>query len=260
MKDRAELIQTLTQLYNRNSKHSNYQNLTPKLKEILNTDNFAIKSRFEKERFDYIINNIYIQDKYILDIGGNTGYFTFQAIDNNAKHVDYYEGYFYHSQFVKLSAELLNCEDKIDIFNEYFNFDNIYKQKKYDIIFLLNVLHHIGDDFYDNNINITHAKNKIIEIINEFTSISKYLILQIGYNWKGNINFPLFENGTKKEMINYIINGIKKHWIVLNIGVAEKENDKVVYKDLNDTNINREDTLGEFLNRPLFIVKCKNEK
>lgn len=259
MNNKDKLKQILTELYNRNSKHSNYQILTPKLKEILNTDNLSIKSRFEKERFEYILKYINIQDKYILDIGGNTGYFTFQAIENKAKHVDYYEGYSSHSQFVKLSAELLKYKNIINIYNEYFNFDYINKQKKYDIIFLLNVLHHIGDDFYDNNINIENAKNKIIAIINQLTLISKYLILQIGYNWKGNINFPLFRNGTKKEIINYINRGIKNHWEVINIGIAEKENDKIVYKDLNDTNIKRVDALGEFLNWPLFILKNENE-
>ncbi len=35
-------------------------------------------------------------------------------------------------------------------------------------------------------------------------------------------------------------------------------NSVVKYADVNDSNIHRQDELGEFLNRPLFIMKSKH--
>ena len=40
--------------------------------------------------------------------------------------------------------------------------------------------------------------------------------------------------------------------------IAEKTEDGLNYSDLNDRNIGRIDELGEFLNRPLFIMKSKS--
>ncbi|MCB0752603.1 MAG: hypothetical protein KDC52_14120 [Ignavibacteriae bacterium] len=81
------------------------------------------------------------------------------------------------------------------------------------------------------------------------------LVIQIGFNWKGDIRFPLFENGTKGEMINYLKSNISKKWEISKIGIAEQIENKIEYKSLSNNNIVRNDRLGEFLNRPLFVLK-----
>ena len=58
-------------------------------------------------------------------------------------------------------------------------------------------------------------------------------------------------------MIDFITQGIQSNWDVVSIAVPEKTESGIVYKELNDKNIIREDSLGEFLNRPLFILKSK---
>ena len=67
----------------------------------------------------------------------------------------------------------------------------------------------------------------------------------------------LFENGTKKELIDYILSGTKNDWEINYIGIAQSFQQKIQYCDLNDINIERNDDLGEFLNRPIFIMKSK---
>ena len=194
-----------------------------------------------------------LQGKYILDIGGNTGFFSFESILNGGEHVDFYEGNVNHAQFVNISSQYFKLEKKIRVYNEYYSFGK--NEKKYDIIFLMNVLHHVGDDYENSVTNIMQAKKQIMSEMNNESYNTEYMVFQLGYNWKGNRELPLFEAGTKFEMIEYIRNGIKGYWDIESIGIPEIEADEVVYKDLNEYNIERQEELGEFLNRPLFILK-----
>ena len=58
-------------------------------------------------------------------------------------------------------------------------------------------------------------------------------------------------------MINFIKDATKENWEILTIGIAEVNNhtQKTFYKNLNSENIKRIDALGEFRNRPIFILK-----
>lgn len=245
----------LLELYLKSSKHSQYQYLTNELDNLLDSNCKITKSRFEIQRLNYIKSKVETKDKRILDIGGNTGYFSIELTKNTNK-LTYIEGNKNHTEFVKLASNYLKLTKKINIINDYYNFNKLDKQK-YDIVLLLNVLHHIGDDFDNKEISINKAKKTIIKYINSFHLKTDILILQIGYNWKGNINNKLFKKGTKKEVIKFIENGTKKYWNIQSIGIATN-NKNIEYKDLDNKNINREDSLGEFLNRPIFILKLKN--
>jgi hypothetical protein len=56
-------------------------------------------------------------------------------------------------------------------------------------------------------------------------------------------------------MIHFVKNAINGYWKIDSIGVAEEINSITKYNDLNNFNIERKDTLGEFRNRPIFILK-----
>ncbi len=246
----------LNELYRCSGKHANYQIVYEKLNQYLDVSCFQTKSRYERERLDYILQHVVVKKKNILDIGGNTGYFTFTLLDKGARTVHYYEGNPVHAEFVKLAATLLNVSNRIRITNGYYLFA-ANDAKYYDIVLLLNVLHHLGDDYGDRNLSMDCAKKKIIDQINSLASRAEILILQLGYNWKGNPKLGFFQNGTKKEMIDFIREGTKKHWVIKNIGVPELCGESIKYMDLNESNIKRMDYLGEFLNRPIFIMKAR---
>jgi SAM-dependent methyltransferase len=248
----------LKTLFGQASKHSNYQILPQCLKTFLDDKDIEVKSRYEKERLDYILSQISPAGKSILDIGGNTGYFTFEMLDRAAKRVDYYEGNKAHAEFVKVAADLLNFSEKINIFNEYYPFSG-KSALHYDIVILLNVLHHVGDDYGDKTLSIEKAKEQIIESINYFKDKTEYLVFQLGFCWKGNRSTLLFENGTKEEMIDFIKAGTRKDWIIEEIAVPEKIAGEILYLPVDDGNIKRNDILGEFLNRPLFIMRSLDE-
>lgn len=240
----------LIELYEKNSKHSNYQILASNFSKIINMDELNVLSRYEKERLDYIASKVNIENKSVYDIGGNCGYFTFEMCNLGAKHVEYFEGNKAHADFVDKSVQLLNMEDKINVNKEYFSFN---QNAKADIMLLLNVVHHLGDD-YNCATDIDSAKDKMLEDINNLASSFEILVFQMGFNWKGNVDKCLFKNGTKQEMIEFLQKGLANKWEIVSIGVAEKE-ERIVYKDLDDKNIKRNDELGEFLNRPIFILK-----
>lgn len=252
-------ILKLKSMYCEKSKHSNYQILSKKLREKVGTIDTDVKSKYEYERLEYILRKINVKNKRILDIGGNTGFFTFEMLDNGASFVHYYEGNRTHAEFVRLSSGVLDVKNKVKITNKYFSFDRKDKveENEYDIVFLLNVLHHVGDDYGDDKTSKDMARKAIISELNILSKITNTLVFQLGFNWKGNRNIGLFENGTKKEVIDYITNGTSNNWEITDIGIAQLLQQKIKYYDLNNSNIERDDKLGEFLNRPIFIMKSR---
>lgn len=255
----AQLHQHLVNLYEKTSKHSNYQILSTRLSKFIDKNSLQIKSRFEKERLSYILSKIQVQGKTILDIGGNTGFFSFELIDSGAASVDYFEGNNDHADFVKEAAEILN-ENRIIVHNSYFTFSSAELSSfnfSYDISLLLNVLHHYGYDYGKSEAKIQGVKEEIIKQLNLMSNKAKTIVFQLGFNWKGDKTKPLFDKGTKSEMIKFVEDGIKSYWEILNIGVAEQVDKGIKYFDLNEKNIERNDKLGEFLNRPIFIMQSK---
>jgi hypothetical protein len=141
--------------------------------------------------------------------------------------------------------------------NRYLNFkDDMHDQV--DLCLLLNVLHHIGDDYGDSALSRDEAKKEILNSLSYISRKSKLLVFQLGFNWKGDRNQPLFEYGTKDELIEFIRKGTSGNWEILNIGIAQRTGECVEYQELNGINMQRDNSLGEFLNRPLFIMRSKN--
>ena len=246
----------LKDFYNEVSKHSNYQVLSPLIQNIFPDLSFTQNiNRYEVERFKSISDRVDFKDTSVLDIGGNTGYFSFEAYVKGANSALVYEGNKEHCEFVDLSARHLMISDKIKSKNAYFDMNDSIDG--IDTTFLLNVLHHCGDDYgdvFDKVGCLSNSKN-FLDNLSQFT---RTLIFQMGFNWKGDRNLPLFESGTKKELIDWVKDISADNWIIESILIAEKSLENFIeYKPLNNQNIERIDSYGEFLNRPIFILKNK---
>jgi SAM-dependent methyltransferase len=246
----------LIRYYSKKSKHSQYQELPSSLIPILGGHATPTKTRWESERLRYILNKVDVKGKSILDIGGNTGFFTFELLNAGAQHIDYYEGNKDHVDFVSRAAEVLEVNNNISINHRYYSFEES-NQEFYDIVLLLNVLHHFGDDYGNKDKTLEESRKEIIYQLNSFKNKTDFLVFQLGFNWRGNPAYCLFENGTKQEMIDFINEGTKDNWDIIATGIAEREGGAMAYQECNHKNILRDDSLGEFLNRPIFILSSR---
>jgi SAM-dependent methyltransferase len=239
------------------SKHSHYQVLPSALENVLPGDLISLKSRHETARLGYIASRLDVSGLHVSDVGGNTGFFSFELLERGARLVDYYEGNKAHHDFVRAAAEQLGVAERLRTFNRYVTFEPD-ELTAVDCTVLLNVLHHLGDDFGDTGLNKEAAMRNMLRCLSALSRKSRFLVLQLGFNWKGNRHQPLFPNGTKAELIDFVANGTASDWAINAIGVAERSGDIVVFNELSSSNLEREDALGEFLNRPIFIMQSKH--
>lgn len=247
----------LKQLYDAVSKHSAYQVLAPEInRRFPELQVGQAIARYEEERFAAIKEIVPIQGKRILDIGGNTGYFSFELIANGAEHVTYVEGNRAHWEFVEEAVRTLGLTERITCSNEYFRFDK-QLEDQFDVVVLLNVLHHVGDDYGEAG-DLTIALEAMKSSLAVLAYKTRFLVLQIGFNWMGDVRRPLFQGGTKQAMLSWMNEVCDNDWSFTQVLVAERhQNSSVAYVPLNEDNSMRQDELGEFLNRPLVILESK---
>ena len=243
----------LKALYSEASKHSGYQIIPAALRHILSNDDISVKSRYEQERMEFLKKNLDLKGKKILDVGGNTGFFSFDCLDAGASELVYVEGNKTHAKFVKEASNEL--KNNIIVHNKYLNFEESLEEAPFDVVLLFNVIHHLGDDYDDKNISIEKAKEKMADGINYFHDKTEFLVLQMGYCWKGDRTKLLFENGTKREMIKFVEKAIYGKWNILHMGIPEIKDAKTIYNAFNSKNIERNDELGEFKKQAYFYFK-----
>ena len=248
-----ESQQRLKALYMEKSKHSNYQVLASGLRSILGEDEVVTNTRSEPERLQYVLSKIDVKGKTVIDIGANTGYFSFELLDAGASSVQIVEGNKEHAEFARVAAEAMGVSESVKVNSEYFQFEE-QGDEQYDVGLLFNVLHHLGDD-YGNTASVEDTKAMILKQLNSMNQIVDTLVFQLGFNWMGDPAKPLFETGTKQEQIDYVTAGVAGFWDIESIGIATGARDRIVYEDLDDVNVARDDALGEFLNRPIFILR-----
>lgn len=207
---------------------------------------------FETPRANFIKKFINYNDQSVLDIGCTTGFFIFDALDNGAKNIICYEGA--SDSYEVLVDFIQRSDENIEHHNIYFDFSSD-KIPAADVVHLLNVVHHFGDD-YGADVDVENAKVMMVKNIDAFAETSKYMVFQMGYNWKGNVNLPLFAKGEKDEVINFLRENLKS-WNIEKIGIPALIDDYIEYVDVSPERMARNDQLGEFLNRPIFILKSK---
>jgi len=246
---------TLLDLYRASSKHSQYQALPERLRPLLPPGSTWCASRHERERLAFICTKLDFSGLRVADIGGNTGYFSFEILDRAARSVDYFEGNAEHALFVEQAARQLGLAGKLRTQARYLDFSAPFAGT-YDVALLLNVLHHIGDDYGDRDTGADQVQQTIRESMTTMARHARCLVFQVGFNWKGNRNQPIFEDGSRSNVID-LVKDLSAVWDIEAVGIARKAGDEVVYEDMGLASVARDDSLGEFLNRPLFILRSR---
>lgn len=254
--DKNSDIVRLTHLVAANSKHSNYQLLHPRLAPLIPESSYSPLGKFELQRQAYMEHYQPVTGLSVLDIGANTGYFSFAALAGGARKVVSLEGNKEHAEFISLGARCLGFDNRIKVHPHFFDFAPARSaEERYDLAFCLNVLHHLGEDFGTTTLSLETAKSGMIAALNRLSSHTKVCWMQLGFNWKGNCDFPLFANGTKSEIIEFIEVGTKDYWAIERVAVVDPSSRS--YVDVTSKNLQRFDGMGEFLNRPLFFLHSK---
>lgn len=255
-KEDAIELRDLLERHSRSEKHIGYHILPEVLNALLAGTGYENRYTFyERERAAFFHENVDVRGKSVIDIGCNIGYFLFDFLDHGAERVVGYEGKQSCGEFVEKAINILGMGRRFEFHNDYYEFD--ITDGNYDVGVLLNVLHHLGDDYGSGKLGLGSAKEMMLNQLNELSKNVGTLIFQMGFNWKGDRNICLFEKGTKAEMIDYIEKGTKNYWEVARVGIPERHGNGIHYKPLSESNIARDDSLGEFLNRPVFILKSK---
>ena len=239
----------LRALYDAHSKHSSYQLVHPSLLPLLGSAQGLPKGKNEVQRQQSMQGLLRFEGRSVLDIGANTGYFSFAALAQGARQVVAQEGNAHHAQFIASAAAQLGVGERLQVRSGYYDFNRPHAEV-FDICLCLNVLHHLGDDFGDPQLNIVQAREQMRDGLNRLAHNARHVFLQIGFNWKGQVGQSLFEGGEKAALIEFVTEGVAGHWRVDDVLIASGFGGS--YEPLNGRNVARDDSRGEFLNRPLF--------
>ena len=93
----------------------------------------------------------------------------------------------------------------------------------------------------------------MLACVNRMAATVRVLMLQVGFNWKGDVRTPLFAGGQKSALIEFVQRGVEGHWSVGEIVVPDPATRD--YEAVNAANIARNDAIGEFMNRPIFKLR-----
>lgn len=115
------------------------------------------------------------------------------------------------------------------------------------------MVHHIGGDFGEKTLTIGEAKNQIKNLVQLLSSHGRRCVLQIGYNWKGDVSKPLFANGTKSELIDFVTEVCAGFWDIEQISIYNPNVHK--YEPVSNQLLQPFVGIGEFLNRPIFLLR-----
>lgn len=237
------------------SKHACYQEVPSLLAPLLADAAEPGLRRYERARLRYLLEHVDVAGRRVLDIGCNGGFFLLELLAAGARHATGYEGSADHARFLGLAARELGLQERLQVHPRYFDFER--ESGRYDVALLLNVLHHVGDDYGDPTLAVEEARAEILRSLRRMRSHCDALAFQLGFNWKGHRDACLFEHGTIEEMVAFVEDGVRGTWRVRRIGIAERLPDgAIAYRDLCAANRHRKDELGEFLNRPLFVLEA----
>lgn len=255
MPDSAPLSAQLTALALASSKHSDYQTLHPMIASLIGGC-YAPAGKKEAERFDWMSSRLPLSGKSVLDIGANTGYFSFAAISAGASQVRAVEGNAAHAAFMQTASAALTPRPALTVANRYFDF-GAGDAPFHDVVFCLNVLHHLGDDFGNPDLNVSQAKAEIARSLQALARQCDVVWLQLGFNWKGRVSEPLFARGSKQEVIDFVTEACDDAFAIESTAIYDPASG--TYAAASEALKARFDSIGEFLNRPLFLLRARRD-
>lgn len=238
----------------------NYQSLPQPVLRLLNERGVRYEEpqthtdTLDEERLNFLLSRVSpdLIQRGAVDIGANSGYFTISLADFCSGQMIAIEGDTQFVAFIEAVTKELGLSSKIRTNAGVFGFSDIDKHSQ-GLVLCLNVLHHVGRYFDQSVTNREDAKLLMGRYLCNLVTSFEGVFFQIGYNWKGDSTKPLFENGLKSEVIDFVRESLDSIKCKIHIGIySHKEK---MYVNPSDLNLTRFDEQGEFKNRPLFYIE-----
>lgn len=214
----------------------------------------------DRERAEFIFREKAVLGRRVLDIGANQGYISIEAALRGAEGIDAFESNDLDYSFLSLAAKLFSELGTITVHNHNYSFPRCM-DFNWNYIICLNVLHHVGRYFDTHVKSLLEAKTAMEGHLKSLIPKAGGVWLQIGFNWQGNVQQPMFTHGTKREMAEFVLSAIGPDARVSVIGIYNPQSqvyEKVSYGDWRHPLWCRIEGVGEFPNRPLFFIECKS--
>lgn len=226
----------LSELILGRSKHGNYQDLPPCLPEYIHNQ-FPHRQtiRLDSARFDWLDQHDVFDNKTIIEIGANIGYFSLRAVTERNATCIAYEPDEKLASAIELIAEICNVQERVNVRCEPFTLLNPIPVPNVDLILCLNVIHHAGFDF-DKDIvkQICDWTPYAINYLTRLTTIAPQMVFQMGYTWGGG-SISLCPPGM--EWNDWTVDLLRQAgWRVVHIGKTCQNSNSIQrkYYDKND--------------------------
>lgn len=231
------LVARLHELYHDSSKHSVYQSVPAFVARALGyQEEIHSLWRSDAPRLDFITAHLDPSPgARLADIGANTGYFTLNLAERYPDcRVVAYEMNPRHAEFIRLTATAFALNNA-EVQTQSCNLVGLDALPDYDVVLLLNVLHHAGFDFdpqvADHNAAFAaHA----VAYLSKLRRRARRLVFQIGSNRGGDKARPVHPRDDDAARLAWNAGVLSAAgWRIDALGYASlDENGAVVFRDV----------------------------
>lgn len=211
----------------------------------------------DNERAAFMFDHHGVSGQRVIDIGANQGYLAVEAALRGAEMVDAFESNEVDGEFLSQASKSWPELGAVAAHPINYDFGEA-NNGRWNYVICLNVLHHIGR-YFDNHIeSLPEARIVMAQHLQRLLAKGGSIWLQLGFNWQGNTQQPMFAQGTKREMTEFVESVIGPQARISTIGIYNPEKfayEQVAQDDLGHVLWQRFDNLGEFGNRPLYLIQ-----
>jgi SAM-dependent methyltransferase len=196
---------SLLNLWHSTGKHGVYQQLP----DFLSAD-FGVKApvderwRGDRTRLDYLRTRMDFKGLRVTDIGANTGFFSLTLAHDLGAQVTAIEPDPANRDFLREVARAYDLSE-MGVSDDPVTLSTVGQLPTADMVLLLNVLHHAGDDF-DSTVVRTREDmpGYLTQYLTALAGTTRRMVFQLGYNWHGNKATPLVPVREPLAMLGYL--------------------------------------------------------
>jgi len=210
----------------------------------------------DPERAAFMCAHKSVAGQKVLDIGANQGYMSIEAALRGALSVDAFESNEIDGAF--LSQAAMAFPELGALSAHALNYEFAQTNTRWNYVVCLNVLHHVGRYFDGHISDMEQAKIAMGEHLQRLLLKGGCVWLQLGFNWQGDTLQPMFANGTKGEMTDFVEGLLGADAHIATVGIYSPDSHAYEAVALNDRAHplwQRMEGLGEFGNRPLYLIE-----